>query len=426
MDGPIADGELDGLFSLLSNDDRIIIAVSGGGDSTALMVLAAHWREIRSDCPEMCAVTVDHGLRAGSREEAISVGEQARRLGVPHEILTWTGEKPESDIQAAAREARYDLLIERAHEIGATAIVLAHHMEDQAETFLLRLARGSGVAGLSAMAAERVVDGVRLVRPLLGVSRRRLIATLENAGISWIEDPSNEATKFARVRMRALMPALADEGLTAERLAATAERMRDAAGLIDQQVGDLLTRFALFHPGGFVGLHGSIFSETGNDALRHVLRRLLLDVGGETFPPRLERLDGLLAAIKDDNQSVKRTLAGVVIEAAGDRIWFYREIGRDGIGDVELSPGDTTLWDRRFRVSLSQTASAGISIRALGALGRGLLPVPNRGAWPIAATETVPSGWAGEDLVAVPSFGYCDTERFSPAFTAVWQGGNQK
>jgi tRNA(Ile)-lysidine synthase len=217
--------EIAGLFASFPRSGRLILAVSGGADSTALMLLAQRWRGRRARGPELIAATVDHGLRPGARAEAKAVGALARRLGLRHEILPWRGAKPRSGIEAAAREIRYRLLTQLAQRLGAQAIATAHTLDDQAETVLMRLAAGSGPAGLAGMRPYDVRHGMVLLRPLLGVRKARLLATLTRAGIAWSEDPMNADPAFARARLRAAGAVLAREGLTPERMARLAERM---------------------------------------------------------------------------------------------------------------------------------------------------------------------------------------------------------
>src|SRR5664279_5723612 len=161
----------------------IVLAVSGGPDSIALMWLAARWRRALARGPRLIAVTVDHGLRAEAAREAREVKRLARTLDLPHRTLRWTGVKPKTGLPAAARSARYRLLAELARRSRATHILTAHTRDDQAETLLMRLVRGSGIAGLAAMARESECDGLLLARPFLDVSKSQLIATLEKAGI---------------------------------------------------------------------------------------------------------------------------------------------------------------------------------------------------------------------------------------------------
>lgn len=198
-------------LDLLRPHRGLLLAVSGGPDSVALMLLCAQWTE--RGAHEIVVATVDHGLRAEARSEAEQVGEWARALGFPHHLLTWEGDKPSTRIQERAREARYGLLERCANEIGASAIVAAHHADDQAETILFRLTRGSGVSGLAGMAAESRCGTVALLRPLLGFAKSALVEVCEEAAHPFFSDPSNANEAYARARLRQLTPTLAKQGL---------------------------------------------------------------------------------------------------------------------------------------------------------------------------------------------------------------------
>jgi tRNA(Ile)-lysidine synthase len=256
---PVSAAEANALFADLAPASALVLAVSGGPDSTALLVLAARWRAARKQGPKLLAVTIDHGLRSGSAAEARAVKKLAGRFGVEHRTLRWRGEKPASAIQAAARAARYRLLAAAAKAAKARHILTAHTLDDQAETVLFRMARGSGLTGLGAMVPARRLpafpqelrssrpargspplahDGepLLILRPLLGMAKARLVATLAAAGVSFADDPSNRDPRFARVRVRKLLPILAAEGLDARRLALLARRLRRADATIELAV----------------------------------------------------------------------------------------------------------------------------------------------------------------------------------------------
>ncbi len=230
---PISASDAKRLFADWKAAPAIVLAVSGGPDSIALMWLAARWRRALARGPRLIAVTVDHGLRAEAAREAREVKRLARRLDLPHRTLRWTGTKPKTGLPAAARAARYRLLAQAARQSGATHILTAHTRDDQAETLLMRLLRGSGIAGLAAMARESERDGVRLARPFLDVSKSRLIATLKKAKIDFADDPTNRDLSFTRPRLRALMPALAAEGGDARNLARLASRLARANAAVE-------------------------------------------------------------------------------------------------------------------------------------------------------------------------------------------------
>src|SRR5271169_7262736 len=209
---PISARRAKRLFADWKRAPAIVLAVSGGPDSVALMWLAARWRRALSRGPRLVAVTIDHGLRAEAAREAREVKRLAQALAVEHRTLRWNGAKPNTGVPAAARAERYRLLAQAARSVRATHVLTAHTQDDQAETLLMRLLRGSGIAGLAAMARESDRDGVLLARPLLDIPKSRLIATLNKAKIAFADDPTNHDPTFTRPRLRALLPLLAAEG----------------------------------------------------------------------------------------------------------------------------------------------------------------------------------------------------------------------
>src|SRR6218665_1826276 len=197
--------------------NAVALAVSGGGDSMALAVLAA--RVLAPRGIQLKAYTVDHGLRAESRAEAVETGARLATLGIAHDILTWDGDKPQARVQERARAARYALLSDACRRDGFRVLLKAHQAEDQIETFWMRLSHGSGLDGLAGMSPHRVLPcGLVLARPLLGFDRAALRDVCRAADIAWAEDPSNHHEKYLRPRLRAVEDVLAAEGLTPHRL----------------------------------------------------------------------------------------------------------------------------------------------------------------------------------------------------------------
>jgi tRNA(Ile)-lysidine synthase len=327
---PLDADETRALFADLSDHAVLVLAVSGGPDSTALMWLAARWRKGLKAGPKLVAVTVDHGLRKEAQQEALAVARLARKLGVSHRTLRWTGRKPQTGVQQAARLARYRLLGEVARAAGARHVITAHTLDDQAETVLIRLTRGSGVGGLAAMArlAPSPADrDITLVRPLLDVSKARLVATLRKARIGFADDPSNRNPDFTRVRMRSALPALEREGLGAGRLALLARRVRRAEialeVAVDEAAAGLWPRIraegeAIEMPlGGYAGLPAEV-------ALR-LLGRAIAETGNEG-PVELGKLEALHAGLAacPDTVRFRRTLAGAVVTRSDSRLTVER------------------------------------------------------------------------------------------------------
>lgn len=231
--GAISERRIAALLAPLEQAKGVLLAVSGGPDSTALLIMAAHWAA-EGGRPPVAVATVDHAMRAGSREEAEAAANLSRRLGLPHHLIEWRGAKPRSRIQERAREARYALLSACARAIGADFLVTAHHADDQAETVLFRLLRGSGVGGLRGMESLVAHDGLTLSRPLLPLRKAELVAYCTANGVAFATDPSNADPRFARTQLRALGPLLAAEGLGIEeiaRLARRAARMEEAVAV---------------------------------------------------------------------------------------------------------------------------------------------------------------------------------------------------
>jgi tRNA(Ile)-lysidine synthase len=268
---------IDALLAPLAAFDAALLAVSGGPDSTALLAMAVEWAQRAPAAPRLAAATVDHGLRRESADEAAAVGALCARLGVPHHILVWRGDKPASRIQERARAARYALLATRAREIGAGAIVTAHHLDDQAETALFRLVRGSGVGGLRAMAASVDLGGVALLRPLLAVAKHDLVACCEERGLAYVRDPANDDPRYARTRMRKLAAGLAAEGLDAAALARLARRAGQIEAALVRQTQAAALRLGL--GAGSSCDAGALLAEP-TEIVQRLLAAAIADVGG--------------------------------------------------------------------------------------------------------------------------------------------------
>ncbi|MBX9772818.1 MAG: tRNA lysidine(34) synthetase TilS [Xanthobacteraceae bacterium] len=329
---PISAAEANRLFGGFDKFPALVLAVSGGPDSTALMVLAARWRG-RGRSPKLVAVTVNHGLREEAKREAKAVEKLAHKLGIEHRTLEWVGRKPKTGLQEAARLARYRLLCDVAREVGAAHVLTAHTRDDQAETILIRMARGSGVSGLAGMLAYSSIPtqegrDLGLVRPLLGIPKSRLIATLKAARIRYANDPSNRDPRFTRSRLRELMPALAREGLTASRLAALARRVQRVEETLRQVMVAANKKVA---PGpwpaeGPVTMQTDMFADLPREVALRLLGRAIAWTGdeGSVELGKLETFcDEMDRALRDATK-FRRTLAGALVTAGRDKITVER------------------------------------------------------------------------------------------------------
>lgn len=433
---PIGDDELEALFAALLNFEVVVLGVSGGADSTALMQLATRWRSRRDKGPRIVAATVDHGLRAASAAEATAVKLAATALGLPHHTVQWQHPKPASGLQAAARDARYRLMdqVLREHLARAPprglkhgprgAVVTAHTLDDQAETFVMRLARGSGVDGLSAMAPLTVynfeVDGsalqprqrsLTLVRPLLDVARERLIATLRQSDTTFVVDPSNSDTRFERVRIRQALLALDAAGVSPRAIARSANRLRHSRQVAQTAAQHLVDTMIEQPFGLYVRLMGRGFQaadfETGLRAFRHALDRMR-GASPAASLSTVERAYERLFRFRGEPGELPPafTISGCHVVPRSEPVptktghsqnfvvHVYREEQRDGgLEVVRLLPGEAVHWDRRFHVAVVPGWRSSVTIGPLGddwAVLKDIYPELDSVALPAAAARTMP------------------------------------
>ncbi len=341
---------------------RLAIAVSGGADSMALALLSHAWAQRRSGT--VVALTVDHRLRPESAAEVRQVSEWLTARGIAHATLVWEGPHPQSDIQAEARSARYRLLEAWCGEHGYLHLLTAHHREDRAETFWLRLARGSGIDGLAGIPAGSERAACRLLRPLLDVPSDRLRARLREAHQDWIEDPSNRNRAFARVRLREARGLLADEGLSPQRLENTMRHLGRARQALEASAAAVLAQAVELHPSGFAWLESEVIRRSEPELALRALAAVLMTIGGADYPPRVERLEGLYEALVRQDLARGRTLGGCRLVPQGHRVMVCRE-SAEIEPPVALLPGRICLWDRRFRVTTGTACPPGTAVGAL-------------------------------------------------------------
>ncbi|MEB3045218.1 tRNA lysidine(34) synthetase TilS [Rhizobium mulingense] len=341
------------LLESLQSPARLLVAISGGSDSTGLLLLldeavkAAPHRKI-----SLCAATVDHRLRAGSADEAQQVAALCASLGIPHIIAVWQGEKPKTGIMAAAREARYDLLAESAERLGASLIVTGHTLDDQRETLQMR---GVRTEQLSSGIADAVLFDRRfwILRPLLFSSRTDIRAFLKDQGVSWIDDPSNEDVKYERVRVR--------RQLSADRATETDIRAAWEARLaLSLRAAEWLDRH--------FRLHGGLLGQVSVDGLRqdravldYAVGRLAAVFGGQAFVPGRAHMERLLSFVTGGEPG-RMTTGRVVFDRRRDGLYLARE--SRGIVPMILRPGEAGVWDGRFEAVNGSGATVRIEAQA--------------------------------------------------------------
>jgi tRNA(Ile)-lysidine synthase len=392
----------------------IAVAVSGGPDSLALALLLRRWCKRRRG--QLTALTVDHGLRPDSAAEARQVGRWLRARGVRHRILRWDPEGATArrgGLQAAARAARYRLLGEWCRRNRVLHLAVAHQREDQAETFLLRLSRRSGLAGLAAMAPVTEREGVRILRPLLTVPRARLMATLRATEQPWIEDPTNRNPEHARVRLRSLMPGLAEEGVRPARLARTARQLGRLRGRIDDAIADLLAEAAAPDPAGYVIIDAAALRGAPAEIGRQALMQCLVNVGGRAYPPRSDRLERVYRSIRSQALRSPATLGGCrILPRNDDRLLICREVALAEPRRL-VPPRGPVHWDHRFCLHIHATAGRRLPKLSVGALGQNgwaavvaARPELRGCAIPAPVRPSLPALWRDDQVMAVAHLGF--------------------
>lgn len=366
----------------------LAVGVSGGADSLALTLLAQRWVAERQG--SLLALVVDHGLRAEAAAEAARAVGWLTAAGIQVRTLTWTGPKPSTGVQAAARAARYRLLEAACRSERILHLLLAHHADDQAETVAMRAGRGSGPDGLAGMAAVVERPGLRLLRPLLDVPKARLVATLRALGQPWIEDPSNRERRYRRAALRhdrAFSPVAWWQD-SAVHAAARAQR--------DEALARFFARHAEPHPLGQITLYTSRLEALAEPLRAAALSHAVRAVAGRAYPVAGPWPKAIPAAWR-------ATRGGCILTARGDRLVIAREPGRI-VDRRRLLPGETHRWDHRFLVRYEAGPGA-VELAALSEQGRRLLPAPLRASLRTAGVSThalasLPALWAEDELVA--------------------------
>lgn len=361
------------------------VAVSGGGDSSALLLMLAEALGPES----LRAATVDHGLRPESAAEAESVARFCAERGIAHETLPWTGWDARGNLQDAARRARYRLLADWAAERDVAVVALGHTRDDDAETFAMGLARGAGLDGLSGMRPAFALGSVAFLRPLLGVARAALREYLTALGIGWIDDPSNDDPRFERVRVRRALETLADAGIDPERLARSIANLRDVRSAVAEHLADWAGAHFRQQNGDLL-VNAADLAALPRDFARRALSAALRWVSGSDGAPRAEAVLRILAA----NRPAALTIHGCLV-TFGDSVRVSREPAAAARARP-AAPG--TLWDGRWRLTGAKRGE----VRALSEEGLLRCPFWRESGLPRPSLAASPSLWDEGRLIAAP------------------------
>jgi tRNA(Ile)-lysidine synthase len=405
---PISLGEFTSSLASIAQFESspfLAVAVSGGPDSLALAILADSWARERGG--EICALTVDHRLRPESGDEIRRLGAWLSARAIRHEILVWTGEKPRTGIQEAARFARYRLLGGWCRDHACLHLLTGHHRDDQIETHLIRRRAHSGPDGLAGMSAIRELADCRLLRPLLGVARDRLVSFLEAEGQPFVSDPSNFDPAFERSRLRQGDGASAGEA-GVSRLLGGIQAFGCRRAAHEHVLNALLARYVSLHPAGFALLDPAMMSESSSELAERLVSAVTAAIGGASYPPRRERIARLREAL---GGAARRghTLGGCRFIRWRERVLVTRELAR-AAPPLRLRQGERMIWDRRFEVMTPQADRGPFTIGYLGLaetqrLDR-RLPQLRRAGLPRLLFPVIPAVWDEKGIAGVPHLRY--------------------
>ncbi|MEX3316879.1 tRNA lysidine(34) synthetase TilS [Sulfitobacter sp. PS-8MA] len=371
------------------------VAVSGGGDSMALLSLLH--RLCASAGTDLEVATVDHGLRPEAAAEAAFVARHAAALGLPHETLRWRGWDGQGNLQNEARQARYRLIAEWAGRRDLPFVALGHTADDQAETVLMRLARRAGVDGLSAMAPRSRRHGITWLRPLLSLRREALRDYLRETGVEWVDDPSNDDLHYARIQARQTLAQLEPLGLDAEALVEVARNMASARAALDHQTDRAASEFLRIEAGAVVAEAEGFFAAP-EEIRRRLILRALGWISGRPYAPRRAPVAALIARLAEGQAA---TLDGCQALLRRGEIWIFREYNAVA---AHVVPADH-IWDSRWRATSDAATPAGAELRALGPQGLAQCPEWRDTGRPRAMLLSTPALWQGDRLLAAPLAG---------------------
>jgi len=389
--------ETNRLFEKFQNQ-KVAVAVSGGADS---MALAFCMKRAKLN---MLALIVEHGLREESADEAQTVANRLNNISVSSIILPWHHDKIETRVHVKAREARYELLLNACKEKNIKSLFFAHHQDDQAETILMRFAKGSGIYGLAGMSEFSVQKEIEIIRPFLKFSKNRLIATCNKNNISYVIDPSNEKACYARGRLRRVTDLLEKEGFTTENLVNFASRAKEAKEAIEFYTNELCNKSVFLLPSGALKLDLNLWKNAPTAIRLRLIEKCLLYFNPTNYSPERKQLLSFVKWIENKDEGKGRTFHGVFANKndAKQTLIFIRELSA-----IKAELTETGLWDNRWNIVFKKT-NMDLSIKKLGIQKHGVLDkvAPNLRKEIISGKQrsVLPALWEGNDLISVIGF----------------------
>ncbi len=397
--------KIDNLFD--SPPAKIAVAVSGGADSMCLTHILKHWC-IKNNV-KLNALIVDHGLRSESSEEASFICTFLESQGIKTTVLKWIGAKPKSNIQSKARAARYELLHDYCLAHGIKHLFVAHTLNDQAETVLMRIIRGSGIDGISAIKSKTKFGELTLLRPLLDTTRIHIENYMKDTGWPWVNDPSNMNHKYKRIKARSILNSYAlefDDDKIYHRLGLLAENARRAKSYLDMRVSNIWAKKVNVHPLNFLILDNSVYKFHEEMKLR-LLVRAFKYLNPQLPSPKLTSLTTLLSKLTlTPRQS--RTLMGCRIVKDLKHTYIFLEVGKSPT-TLELKPKHSNIWHNL----VIQIEVEGLTAKALGHNGWKKLKslgMTKPVEIPLGAIHSLIAIYKGDRLLCVPHLNFYDTD----------------
>ncbi len=409
---PLTDSRICGLFSSYINHDRIALAVSGGRDSMALMYLVYRWKAHLALNIEIEVLTVNHNLRKAAEDECGFVQKIAKNYGFKHKVLIWEHEHVETSIQEKARKARYQLMLDYVREENIDTILTAHTSDDNIETFIMRLAKGSGLNGLKSINEIRHEDRIQIQRPLLSLSRSLTTEILRSTGNEWVDDPTNDDERFERVKIRNNISLLSSFNISSDNLTKTIQRLARAHESISFFTNLVSEELVELSELGHANVNFDKLRYYPKEIILRVFAKALTDVNGGNVS--LSSLEAVFAELIKTERS--KTLNGCQIIPQKNKYVIVRE--NRGISPVEIKINERISWDGRFDVYLKSCDKTNIVIDQIGNAddlrkmidGTAFQSVPNY------VLRTLPGGFIKDKLVLLPNIhniyysGYLDVK----------------
>ena len=396
---PLTDVRVCGLFSSYLNHSKIALAVSGGRDSMALMCLVYRWKAHLALNIEIEVLTVNHNLRKAAEDECRFVKKIAKDYGFKHKILTWEHGHIETSIQEKARNARYQLMLDYVREKNIDTILTAHTSDDNIETFIMRLAKGSGLDGLKSINEIRHADGIQIERPLLSLSRSLTTEILRSTGNEWVDDPTNEDERFERVKIRNNISSLSSFNISSGNLTKTIQRLTRAhesisffTNLVSQELVELSEL-------GHADVNFDKLRNYPKEIILRVLAKALTDINGGTVS--LSSLEAVFTELIKTERC--KTLNGCQIIPQKNKYVIVRE--NRGISPAEIKINERISWDGRFDVHLKSCDKTNIVIDQIGNADdlRTMIDGTSFQSMPKYVLRTLPGGFIKDKLVLLPN-----------------------